>query len=94
MPKAVFRPVTPFVAWDPDGVKRRFGPDTLVPEGHWVVKGREHLLEPAEDAAERVEQATSGPGESRAVSHPCPVEGCDYSGSKRGLKIHTGQVHG
>lgn len=23
----------------------------------------------------------------------CPVDGCDYSGTERGLKIHTGQQH-
>lgn len=44
-------------------------------------------------ASSDVEQATAEPGEKRNVQTPCPEEGCDYSGSRRGLKIHTAQVH-
>lgn len=65
MPRSVFRPTTSFVTSDPDGAKARFSPQTLVPEGHWVLKGRESMFEPVEDAADRVEQATAAPGERR-----------------------------
>lgn len=68
MPRAVFRPRSPFVTVGPDGVKHRFDPSTLVAEGHWVLKGRESLFEPVDDYVDRVEQATAAPGEIRNVS--------------------------
>lgn len=40
-----------------------------------------------------VEQATAEPGEKRNVNVPCPEDDCGYSGTRRGLKIHTAQVH-
>lgn len=51
-----------------------------------VLKGREHLFRPS------VEQATAAPGEQRDLVR-CDVAGCTYSGTARGLKIHTGQAH-
>lgn len=62
-----------------------------VPEDSPLFAGREVLFE-------RVEQATAAPGEVRDVVPPskkvdCPVEGCDYAGSKHGLSIHTGRSH-
>ena len=59
-----------------------------------VVKARPDLFVAVEDAV--VEQATAAPGEKRRVTSgpvSCPVDGCDYEGTERGLKIHTGQVH-
>lgn len=59
-----------------------------------LVEARVELFEPVEDSV--VEQATAAPGEKRNVvrKHDCPVEGCDYSGTKRGLDIHTAKSHG
>lgn len=61
------------------------------------------------DEAERVGYApASGESAQDETDHPepepdveplpdghvaCPIDGCDYSGTRRGLKIHTGQVH-
>lgn len=43
---------------------------------------------------DKVEKAVAPQPESRGGKVSCPEDGCDYEGSKRGLKIHAGQVHG
>lgn len=48
----------------------------------------------AKGLAEPVAEKPSERAESRGQKSPCPEDGCDYEGSERGLKIHTGQVHG
>lgn len=73
----VYRPRSAFVAPNPTGHRERFTPATLIPEGHWVLEGRESLFESVEAAAARtadpvtsvrpVEQATAAPGEQRAT---------------------------
>ena len=45
-----------------------------------------------------VETATADDGDVETATDDgtvvaCDVDGCDYSGTPRGLKIHTGQVH-
>lgn len=80
MAKQVYRARQAFVCLDADGVKRRFDASTLVSEGHWALKGREHMFEAAEDVADRdpvqsvtarpVEQATAEPGEKRSTRRP------------------------
>lgn len=71
------RPTEPFVCVDAKGVKRRFDPSMLISSGHWAIKGRERLFEPARDADQvardletaigprEVERATAAPGEKR-----------------------------
>lgn len=70
MPRTLYRPNQAFVTVDPDGVKIVFSPDpslgiALVPEGHWVLKGRESLFDPI--GQELPESATAAPGEKRPV---------------------------
>ena len=38
--------------------------------------------------------ATNRPKGRTTSKVPCPEGDCDYEGTERGLKIHTGQVHG
>lgn len=58
----------------PSGEQVNLRRGQLFPDGHPYVKGREHLFEPAEDAAARsissgaaVETTTAAPGERRSV---------------------------
>lgn len=71
--------------------------ETLVEDGDpqaaflWAVEGREV---PA-DEAERVGYKPTRKSRQKAVDTPsdgqvaCPVDGCDYVGTERGLKIHA-----
>jgi hypothetical protein len=56
------------------GVPRSYTTGQLVDESDPVVKGREHLFEDVEAhvgaGRGRVEEATAGPGEKRAVTRP------------------------
>lgn len=59
----------------PNGAQVNLRRGQLFPDDHPYVKGREHLFEPAEDAAARsagtgaaVETATAAPGERRLVA--------------------------
>lgn len=58
----------------PGGAQVNLRRGQLFPDDHPYVKGREHLFEPADDAAARsggsgmaVETATAAPGERRSV---------------------------
>lgn len=73
----ILRANASFSAGDPQGRRHFVQEGTLVDSADLVVKGREHLFDPAEArvvsvfgtrAAPVVEQATAAPGEKRAVA--------------------------
>lgn len=72
MPKALFKPTESFVTINPStGLKELFHPVMVVTGDHWVLKGRESLFRPVDDATAdsgAVEQATSEPGAKRNVT--------------------------
>lgn len=84
-----YRPRGAFVAVDSDGTNRLFVrdpiPDCLVPDGHWVLDGREELfeefnlddlvkLDSSVPVSAPVEAATAAPGEKRAAKRAAPKQ--------------------
>lgn len=60
----------------------------------WATKGQRV----SDEEAERVGYKAKGAPENKMAGAPddkvaCPVEGCDYEGTERGLKIHTARSH-